>query len=81
MANLTLKGIPDDLYDQLKARAAENRRSLNSEAIVALENAVREGRAGYGPLSLAEIRAFRATLDVPPLTDEFLERAIGEGRP
>ena len=35
---LTLKNIPDALYERLKASAVLNRRSLNSEAIVHLES-------------------------------------------
>jgi len=31
MATVTVKGIPDQLYKRLKKRAAENRRSINSE--------------------------------------------------
>lgn len=34
---MTLKNIPDDVYQRLKVSAQANRRSLNSEAIVALE--------------------------------------------
>lgn len=34
---LTLKNIPDDVYERLKAAAETHRRSLNSEAIVCLE--------------------------------------------
>lgn len=34
---ITLKGIPDDVYQQLKASAEANRRSMNSEAIACLE--------------------------------------------
>ncbi len=34
---ITLKGIPDDVYQQLKTSAEANRRSLNSEAIACLE--------------------------------------------
>ena len=34
---ITLKGIPDDVYRQLKTSAEANRRSLNSEAIACLE--------------------------------------------
>lgn len=34
---ITLKGIPDDVYEQLRVSAAANRRSLNSEAIACLE--------------------------------------------
>ena len=35
---LTLKNIPDDVYDRLKASAEAHRRSMNSEAIVCLES-------------------------------------------
>ncbi len=34
---LTLKNIPDDVYDRLKRSAQTHRRSMNSEAIVCLE--------------------------------------------
>jgi plasmid stability protein len=34
---LTLKNIPDEVYERLKHSAALHRRSLNSEAIVCLE--------------------------------------------
>lgn len=34
---ITLKGIPDEVYAQLKSSAEANRRSLNSEAIACLE--------------------------------------------
>jgi plasmid stability protein len=34
---LTLKNIPDEVYERLKAAAEAHRRSLNSEAIVCLE--------------------------------------------
>ena len=37
---LTLKNIPDDVYDRLKHSAVMNRRSMNSEAIVCLEAAL-----------------------------------------
>ncbi len=38
---LTLKNIPDDLYERLKAAASLHRRSLNGEAIVCLESVLR----------------------------------------
>jgi len=37
---LTLKNIPDDVYDRLKLSAQAHRRSMNSEAIVCLEAAL-----------------------------------------
>ena len=36
---LTLKSIPDEVYERLKASAEVHRRSLNSEAIACLESA------------------------------------------
>ncbi|MGC8703572.1 MAG: FitA-like ribbon-helix-helix domain-containing protein, partial [Thiomonas sp.] len=35
---LTLKNIPDEVYQRLKTSAEIHRRSLNSEAIVCLES-------------------------------------------
>jgi len=41
---LTLKNIPDEVYDRLKHSAEMNRRSMNSEAIVCLEAALLPNR-------------------------------------
>jgi antitoxin FitA len=35
--SITVKNIPDDLYQRLKLRAAANHRSINSEIIVCIE--------------------------------------------
>ena len=40
MATMTIKNIPDELYEELKQRAAANRRSINNEVIVLIERAV-----------------------------------------
>ncbi len=40
MATVTVKNIPDELYERLKSIAEINRRSINSEIIVSIENAV-----------------------------------------
>jgi antitoxin FitA len=32
MATLTIRNLPDDLYDRLRKRAAENKRSMEAEA-------------------------------------------------
>jgi plasmid stability protein len=40
MATLVLRNVPDDLYQRLKATAAENRRSMTQEAIVSLRIAL-----------------------------------------
>jgi len=40
LSSLTLKNMPDDLLESLRQRAREQRRSLNSEAIILLEKAL-----------------------------------------
>jgi plasmid stability protein len=41
MASLTLKDIPPDLLERLRARAREQRRSLSAEALTILERHLR----------------------------------------
>ena len=58
---LTLKNIPDAVYERLKASAQSHRRSLNSEAIVCLEAALLPTR--MTPVErLARARELRAAL-------------------
>jgi plasmid stability protein len=58
---LTLKNIPDDVYERLKVSAETHRRSLNSEAIVCLEAVLLPGR--ISPVErIARARALRAAL-------------------
>lgn len=58
---LTLKNLPDELYDRLKCAAASHRRSLNSEAIVCLESVLLPSRVDPAE-RLARARALRASL-------------------
>ena len=58
---LTLKNIPDEVYQRLRASAEAHRRSLNSEAIVCLETVLLPGRMDPAE-RLARARALRATL-------------------
>jgi antitoxin FitA len=81
MPALTIKNMPDEVYRQLKESARLNRRSLNSEAIVLLERSLGHRRRSAEE-SLASLRRLHERLrDLPPLDDELLERAKGEGRP
>ena len=56
---LTLKNIPEEIYERLKVSAETHRRSLNSEAIVCLESVLLPGRMPPGE-RLARARALRA---------------------
>jgi antitoxin FitA len=58
---LTLKNIPDDLYERLKRAAKAHRRSMNSEAIVRLEAALGADRPSAAE-RLARIRTLRSAL-------------------
>jgi len=42
LANITVKNIPDDLYEKLSRIAKLNRRSINQEIIVCIENSVQD---------------------------------------
>jgi antitoxin FitA len=58
---LTLKNIPDAVYERLKAVAETHRRSLNSEAIVCLESVLLPTKMAPGE-RLARARELRAAL-------------------
>jgi plasmid stability protein len=79
MATLTIKNIPDALYEQLKQSAVRHRRSVNSEVIVCLEKVL--GSSFVDPATLlASIRALRRTLSTVFVTEEDLRVAKDEGR-
>lgn len=80
MATLTLKNVPDDLYRTLRNRAQVNRRSINSEALVCLEQVLGKPAEDV-EVTLARLARLRSAMHVPPLTDSFLRKARDEGRP
>jgi antitoxin FitA len=77
MPTLTLKNIPDGLHARLKASAERNRRSLNSEILVRLEQDI--GRPVPDPVKHAEtLRAFAARL--PRVAHRRTSRYKRQGR-
>jgi plasmid stability protein len=68
---LTLKNIPDAVYERLKQSAEANRRSMNSEAIVCLETVLLTSRPTPAD-RLEQIRALRSGLP----QGKFLPRDI-----
>lgn len=77
---LTLKNIPDDVYERLKAAAAIHRRSLNSEAIICLELVLVPQRAAPGE-RLARARELRAGLSAPAFQVEDIDALKRRDRP
>jgi plasmid stability protein len=80
MPSITVKSIPDELYERIKQSAAEHRRSINKEVISCLERMLLAKRVD--PVAfLARADALRTQSNLPPLTDDILQNAKTEGRP
>ena len=60
MRTLTIKNVPDEVYESLVDRAKNNRRSLNNEALIRLENTLMELQDADD--LLAQVDRFRETL-------------------
>ena len=80
MPTITVKNIPEDIYDDLKRSAKLHRRSINSEVVFCIEKAVRGHRMNPNEF-LDRVEALRNKIDVLPLTDEILRQAKEKGRP
>lgn len=76
---LTLKSIPDDVYQRLKDSAQAHRRSLNREAIVCIESALMPSRIGPGE-RIARARALRAALPAARFDVREIDEMKREGR-
>jgi plasmid stability protein len=79
MATVTVKNIPDELYERLKALAKVNHRSINGEIITIIERSV-----GRSPEEVAEIlertRQIRELTAHYVITDDEITRMKNEGR-
>lgn len=80
MPNVTLKNVPEELYERLRESARRHRRSINSEILVALEKALGSTRVEPEEF-LARLESIHQRLDLPRMTDEILKAAKDEGRP
>jgi plasmid stability protein len=79
MATVTVKNIPDELYERLKAVAEINRRSINSEIIVCIENAVTSRRINPDEV-LENARRLRQLTAGHRISDEEFNQAKAKGR-
>ncbi len=80
MPAITIKNLPDDLYERLKANSKAHHRSINGELIATLERALTAQRID-AEQHLARIRALRSRLDLPTLDPDDIRAAIESGRP
>jgi plasmid stability protein len=79
MAAVTVKNIPNELYERLRALAKINHRSINGEIIAIIERSV-----GRSPEEVAEIlertRRIRELTAHYVITDDEITRMKNEGR-
>ena len=77
---LTLKNIPDEVYERLKVAAEMHRRSLNSEAIVCLESVLTPTKIAPSE-RLARARQLRAELGKTKFRAREIDTLKRQGRP
>ena len=80
MPVLTIKNIPDSLYEQLKSAAELHRRSINSEVLVCLEKALVVKKTTPND-RLKRIEQLRASIKPSNITLDDIDAAIENGRP
>ncbi len=78
MATITVKNIPDDIYEKLKAKANTNRRSINSEIINCIEKNVTSTRIDPEKF-IAQIEQIPQS-DAPKLNNDMLQQFKESGR-
>jgi plasmid stability protein len=79
MATVTIKNIPDELYKRLKAVAEVNRRSINSEIIMCIENSIASQKINLDEM-LDNVRQLRQLTSGHMISDEAFNKAKAEGR-
>ena len=79
MTAITVKNIPDTLYEQLKIAASTHRRSINSELIVCLEKVLLPQRTEPQE-HIAAIRTLRKQVKASVLTEDDINLAKNTGR-
>jgi len=79
VASLTIKNIPDGLYDMLKQSALLHHRSINSELIHCLERTLMPCALSAAQLADAA-QALRSRVAAPRLTEDEITFAKQQGR-
>ena len=78
--NITVKGIPDEVYQRLKAAAEANHRSVNSEIITRIEQSLMPRRVSTADV-LARVRRLHKSFEGRTFELGELEEARRGGRP
>lgn len=81
MPALTIKNIPQKIYDRLRAGAHRHHRSMNGEAIACLDQVLLGSERVEPEAFLEEVRILRGTLGEIYIRDEDIDSAKAAGRP
>ncbi|MGM0466800.1 MAG: FitA-like ribbon-helix-helix domain-containing protein [Acidobacteriota bacterium] len=79
MATLTIKNIPEEIYDRLKRRAKASRRSINQEVIAVIERALETPPIDVDA-TLERTRKIRELTAHYRIRDDELKQWKNEGR-
>lgn len=80
MPALTIKNIPDTLYDKLKKTAKSHHRSLNSEIIHCLETVLVPKKLDTAE-RLQRAQNLRAQIPIGEISPADIDNEINQGRP
>ncbi|MBA3028373.1 MAG: Arc family DNA-binding protein [Proteobacteria bacterium] len=79
MASITIKNIPQELYEKLKITASLNHRSLNNETINCLESVLMPQQLSVAD-KLLRAKRIRTKLGNAVFDPDEIKNAIEEGR-
>lgn len=77
--NITIRDIPDEVYEKIKKQAELHHRSINSEIIVCLEKNVQSSRRNPDQI-IARAKKLKQKANGSLSIDE-IQKAIDQGRP
>jgi len=80
MVTVTIKNIPDEIYERIKLQAKANHRSVNSEIISIFEHAIQKRTPTDTQAILERARKIRELTAHYTISDEELSRWKKEGR-
>jgi len=78
--SFTVKNIPRGLLKKIRERAGRNRRSINSEILLILDEATAPRSVNVDAI-LVRARTLRGLTHGTRLDQDFIDRAKREGRP
>jgi antitoxin FitA len=81
MPSLTIKNIPENLYQHLKQAASLHRRSINSETIICLEKMLLSSKVEPSDQRILAAQALRKKVKSKLIDIAEIDEAKHEGRP